>query len=145
MDNQPRKQIEEQDATQQALGNMVLFDLRQLTQFNPERPEIRVLSDIGTARILLFAFKAGQELKEHRTSSQILVQALRGRITFATARNSVKLQAGMFLQLEENVPHSVTAQTDAVMLLTMLPSPAKKGRSQQEEVGHNLEPLVKRE
>jgi quercetin dioxygenase-like cupin family protein len=130
---------------QEASGNLILFNIRQLTQFRADRPYVQVLSDLGAARVVLFAFQAGQRLKEHRTSSQLLVQVLRGRITFATADNSVILQAGMVLQLEENVPHNVTAQTDAVMLLTMLPSPSEHSLEAEHEGGKHFVPLVKRE
>ena len=130
---------------QEASGNLILFNIRQLTQFRADRPYIQVLSDLGAARVVLFAFQAGQQLKEHRTSSQLLVQVLRGRITFATADNNVSLQAGMVLQLEENVPHNVTAQTDAVMLLTMLPSPKEHSLEAEHEGGKHFVPLVKRE
>jgi quercetin dioxygenase-like cupin family protein len=130
---------------QEAPGNLILFNIRQLTQFRADRPYVQVLSDLGAARVVLFAFRAGQQLKEHRTSSQLLVQVLRGRITFATADNSVSLQAGMVLQLEENVPHNVIARTDAVMLLTMLPSPKEHSLSAVHEDDEHLAPLVKRE
>ena len=117
-------------------GNLILFDLRKLTKFREDKPYVQVLSDIGDACVVLFTFKAGQKLKEHRTTSQLLVQVLRGRATFSTAGNSVKLQAGMVLQLEENVPHSVLAQTDVVMLVTMTPSPSFHGL----DLGQNDEP-----
>jgi quercetin dioxygenase-like cupin family protein len=130
---------------QEAPGKLILFNIRQLTQFRTDRPYVQVLSDLGAARVVLFAFQAGQQLKEHRTSSQLLVQVLRGRITFATADNSVSLQAGMVLQLEENVPHNVTAQTDAVMLLTMLPSPQEHSLEAEHEGNKHFVPLVKRE
>jgi quercetin dioxygenase-like cupin family protein len=120
----------------------ILFDLRTLAQFRPEGPHVQILSDIDTAQLVLFTFKAGQQLKEHRTTSQLLVQALRGRVAFTTPDNTVKLQAGMVLQVESNVPHSVLAQTDAVMLLTMTPSPAY--HSLEQETFQNLTPLVSR-
>lgn len=125
-------------------GSLVVFDLRKLTQFREDKPYVQVLSDIGDARVVLFTFKSGQQLKEHRTTSQILVQVLRGRATFSTATNSVKLQAGMVLQLEENVPHSVLAQTDVVMLVTMTPSPSfhSLGLGRNNESGQM--PLVSR-
>lgn len=123
-------------------SNVIVFDLRQLTHFRADGPSVQILSDIGAARLMLFAFKAGQQLKEHRTSSQLLVQVLRGRITFTTPGNSETLQAGKLLQLEEDVPHSVIAITDAVMLLTMTPSPSFHGL--QHEVFDTLKPLVTR-
>jgi len=126
MNHIPERASQAQDNNEEPAeaGKLIVFDLRKLTQFREDKPFVQVLSDIGDARIVLFTFKAGQQLKEHRTTSQILVQVLRGRATFSTAANSVKLQAGMVLQLEENVPHSVLAQTDAVMLITMTPSPS---------------------
>lgn len=130
------------DEMQGEPGNLIVFDVRTLAHFREERPYVQVLSDIGSARLVLFAFKAGQQLPEHRTSSQILVQVLRGRITFTTAGNSVKLQAGMVLQVEAQVPHRAIALTQAVMLVTMVPSPAY--HSLEREVFQHLPPLVMR-
>lgn len=123
-------------------GKLIVFDLRRLTRWSEERPDVQILSDIGTACLVLFAFKAGQQLQEHRTSSQILVQALRGRVTVTAAGASVMLHAGMVLQVEANVPHTVVAQTDAVMLLTMTPGPSS--HSLEREIFQDLTPLVTR-
>lgn len=112
-------------------GSMIVFDLRTLTQFQDERPYVQILSDINTARVVLFAFRKGQELKKHSTSSQLLVQVLRGKVLFSTASSSVEMQAGMLVQLETNVEHTVIAQTDAVMLLTMTPSPTYHSMAQE--------------
>ena len=128
--------------TEAAPGNLIVFDVRKLARFRDEGPDVQVLSDIGTARLVLFAFKAGQQLREHRTSSQILVQALRGRITLTAAGNSIRLQAGMVLQVEAQVPHQVVALTNAVLLVTMVPSPTY--HSLEREVFHHLTPLVTR-
>ncbi len=123
-------------------GDLVIFDVRTLAHFREEKPYVQILSDVGAARLVLFAFKAGQQLPEHRTSSQILVQALRGRVTVTAAGTSVKLQAGMVLQVEANIPHTVVARTNAVMLLTMTPSPSS--HSLECEVFQDLTPLVTR-
>lgn len=128
--------------TQGEPGNMILFDLRKLTTFRDGGPSVQILSDTGVARVVLFAFKAGQELKEHHTSSPILVQALRGRAAFIANGTQVRLQAGTVLQLEANVPHSITALTDAVILVTMTPSPSY--HSLEREVFQSLTPLVTR-
>jgi len=123
-------------------GNMIVFDLRTLTHFQDERPYVQILSDIETARVVLFAFRAEQQLKKHHTSSQLLVQVLRGKIMFSTTSSSVQMKAGMLVQLEANVEHSVVAQTDAVMLLTMTPSPTYHSMAQ--EIFQNQTPLVSR-
>ncbi|QBD83227.1 cupin domain-containing protein [Ktedonosporobacter rubrisoli] len=133
---------QELSEAQGAPGNLIVFDLRTLARFQEERPYVQVLSDIDTARVVLFAFKAGQELKEHKTSSQILVQVLRGQVSFSATGTDVKLKAGMLIQLEANIPHSVVARTDAIMLLTMTPSPSN--HSLQNELFRGIQPLVSR-
>lgn len=128
--------------TQREPGKMILFNLRQLSRFRDGGPSVQILSDSGVARLVLFTFKAGQSLKEHHTSSPILVQALRGRVVFNANGTQTRLQAGTILQLEAHVPHSILAQTDAVVLVTMTPSPSY--HSLEREVFHGLTPLVTR-
>lgn len=135
----PTTQVEEAKAEQ---GSAILFDLHTLAHFREKGLSTQILSDSGTARVVLFAFKAGQQLKEHQTTSQILVQVVRGDITFTTPSSSMKMQAGMLLQLEASIPHSIVAQTDAVVLVTMLPSPTY--HSLEQEVFQELTPLVVR-
>lgn len=136
------KEERETGDTQANPGNMILFNLRKLASFRDEGPGVPILSDTGAARAVLFTCKVGQTLKEHRTSSQIMVQALRGRITFSANGTQVQLQAGKILQLEASVPHSVMAQTDAIVLVTMTPSPSY--HSLEREVFQRLTPLVTR-
>lgn len=135
-------QVAREEPEQGKPGEVVVFDLQALTQFRDEGPYVQVLSDIGAARLVVFAFKAGQQLKEHHTSSQIQVQALRGRVTFAAAGQSIELEPGMLIQLEASIPHSVTAHSDAAILVTMTPSPAY--HSLEREVFQQATPLVRR-
>jgi quercetin dioxygenase-like cupin family protein len=123
-------------------GDLVVFDLRTLAKFQESGPGVTVLSDTGAARTVLFAFRAEQQLKEHRTSSQILVQVLRGRITFTAPASRVTARAGTLLQLEADIPHSIEALTDAVVLLTLTPSPAQ--HSLERELFTGKQPLVSR-
>jgi quercetin dioxygenase-like cupin family protein len=91
---------------------------------------------------VLFCFKPGQQLKKHQTSSQIMVQVLRGQILFTVAEQTVIGRAGTLLHVEANVPHSIEARTTAVVLVTMTPSPAQ--HSLEREVFEQLTPLVTR-
>lgn len=131
------------EGTPEHEGELIAFDLRTLAQFRQEGPNVTVLADVGAARQVLFAFAAGQQLKEHQTSSQISVLVLRGRITFTTASGgAVEARSGTLLQLEANVRHAILAHTDAVVLVTMTPSPAR--HSLQREVFDHHPPLVTR-
>jgi quercetin dioxygenase-like cupin family protein len=110
---------------QATTSNLIVFDLRALARFRNDRPYVQVLSDIGAARVVLLAFRAGQQLEEHRSPDQVLVQALRGRVTVALPQSSVRLQAGLLLRLEANISHSIVARTDALVLLTITPDPTR--------------------
>ena len=123
-------------------GNLIAFDLRALTQFQESGPFVRVLSDIGAARVVLFAFEEGQRLKEHSTSSQILIQVLRGRITLTAGETSAEGNAGTLLQVEANVRHSITAKARAVVVVTISPSPTYHGLDA--EIFSQQKPLVAR-
>lgn len=123
--------------------DLVAFDLRALAHWRDDGPAVSILSDIGAARVVLFALKAGQQLKEHQTSSQILVHVLRGKITFTAGHNPpVEGHPSMLLQVEARVPHSVVARTNAVITVTMVPSPAS--HSLERELFAGVKPLVSR-
>ncbi len=49
--------------------NLIVFDLHPLAHFCEEGPYVQLLSDISTTRVLLFALKSGQQLRELPTSN----------------------------------------------------------------------------
>ena len=123
--------------------DLVAFDLRALAHTRDDGPGVSILSDIGAARVVLFAFKTGQELKEHQTSSQILVHVLRGRISFHAGDGpAVDGRPGTLIQLEACVPHRVVARTNAIITVTIVPSPAS--HSLERDVFAGIKPLVAR-
>ena len=106
-------------------ADLAICDLPKLEQYQEGGPRITLLRDDGVARVVVFHFRAGQQLPEHQTSSRIYVQVLRGMLTFRTAGASTNAPAGSLLALEANVAHSVVALTDCTMLLTLTPSPLR--------------------
>jgi quercetin dioxygenase-like cupin family protein len=146
MGTEPKTREDAAQASSARTGNgegaLVALDLRALTRFQEGGPGVRVLADTGAARVVLFAFKAGQTLKEHSTSSQILVQVVRGQITFTAGQQSAEGRAGALFVLEARVPHSIMAHTNAVVLVTMTPSPAQ--HSLEAEVFSKTVPIVVR-
>lgn len=136
------KEREDAAETKGEAGNFIVFDLRTLTHFREDRPYVQILSESAEARVVLLTFKGGQRLQDQSTASQLVVQALRGRATLSAQGNSVTLKAGMIAQLEEHIPHTILAQTDAVMLLTYTPSPARHGI--EAEIFQGCKPLIER-
>lgn len=91
------------------------------------RPTVERVLVADGARLVLFAFSAGQRLSEHRAAFPILVQAVSGRLTFSAQGRDVVLVPGSVVHLPARVWHEVTAEQDSVMLLTMLDPGARSG------------------
>lgn len=137
-DHADGREGERDDQPQGAAGvsgatNFVLFDFRALTTFDERRPHVVTLSETGAARLLLVMLRAGQRLAPQPLSSETSAQALRGRLRLtvggdvATAPSStpssIELRAGRLAQIEAQTPWRFDAISDAVILLSLTPSP----------------------
>ncbi len=126
--------------------NVVLFDFRALTEFDALKPHVVTLSETGSARLLLIMFRAGQSLPPQRMASEASVQALRGRLRLSVgepaAESSIELRAGRLAQVEAQTPYHFHALTDAVLLLTLAPSPGEAALG--EALRGAAQPLVTR-
>ncbi|HEX2350532.1 MAG TPA: hypothetical protein VHI51_19005 [Ktedonobacterales bacterium] len=140
--NDADKAGERDDQPQGAAGvsgatNFVLFDFRALTTFDERRPHVVTLSETGAARLLLVMLRAGQTLAPRPLSSETSAQALRGRLRLtvggdatttpssapSSAPSSIELRAGRLAQIEAQTPWRFDAISDAVILLSLTPSP----------------------
>lgn len=69
--------------------------------------------------VALLAIKAGGTVHEHRAHVPILVQTLEGHVRFWVQEHQFELDPGRLLAVDANLPHSLTTQTDAAVLLTL--------------------------
>jgi quercetin dioxygenase-like cupin family protein len=70
----------------------------------------------------LFAFDAGQELSEHITPYDALVQVLDGETEITISGKPYQLKVGDLIIMPAQQPHAVKALTKFKMLLTMIRS-----------------------
>ncbi|HEU5345901.1 MAG TPA: hypothetical protein VFU60_16250 [Ktedonobacterales bacterium] len=141
-DKAGEREGERDDQPQGAAGvsgatNFVLFDFRALTTFDERRPHVVTLSETGAARLLLVMLRAGQTLAPRPLASETSAQALRGRLRLSvggdatttpssplsSAATSIELRAGRLAQIEAQTPWRFDAISDAVILLSLTPSP----------------------
>ena len=73
-----------------------------------------------TGNVTLFAFDKGQELSEHSTPFDALVQVLDGKVEIIISGNSFHMDAGQSIILPADEPHAVKASEKFKMLLTMI-------------------------
>ena len=71
-------------------------------------------------KITLFGFAAGQELSEHTASKPAILHVLAGEGTFGLGDQRFEVVPGSFVHMPPNLPHTVTARTALVLLLTMI-------------------------
>ena len=70
--------------------------------------------------VTLFAFDEGQELSEHSTPFDALLQMLDGEAKIIISGKSFPMQAGETIILPADEPHAVKATKQFKMLLTMI-------------------------
>ena len=75
-----------------------------------------------TGNVTLFAFDAAQELSEHTTAYDALLQAVDGEGEVTIAGKSHRLRAGDIIIMPAHQPHAVKAVSRFKMLLTMIRS-----------------------
>lgn len=84
----------------------------------------RVLYRDDRARVVGFAFDAGQELTEHTSALPVVIQVVRGRLALTLDGEKTEATVATWIHLPARLPHDVRALEPTVMLLTMLTDPA---------------------
>jgi quercetin dioxygenase-like cupin family protein len=82
----------------------------------------RIILKRETGNVTLFAFDAGQELSEHTTPYDALVQVVDGEAAITIAGQPHRLRAGDVIIMPANQPHALKAVSRFKMLLTMIRS-----------------------
>lgn len=79
-----------------------------------------VLADDDNAKAALFAFAAGDGLKEHVAPLPAIIQIINGEAELTVGEEAVAGKPGTWIQMAAKTPHSIKATTPLVMLLTLL-------------------------
>ena len=99
------------------------FQIRQLAD-ELQPPESGkhnvVLTDDDNAKVVLFAFAAGDGLKEHIAPLPAIIQIIKGEAELTVGEEAVAGKPGTWIQMAAKTPHSIKATTPLVMLLTLL-------------------------
>ena len=95
-------------------------ELKGLVDYGVGAVVSRTLAKNDAGTITLFAFDAGQELSEHSTPFDALVQILDGEAELIIGGKSVTAREGEVVVMPADVPHAVKSPERFKMLLTML-------------------------
>ena len=90
-------------------------------------PEIPVNSIVSQTiykdphhQTILFAFAAGQELAEHTTPQAAMLHFVQGEAEVTLDSDALTVQSGSWIYMPPHLPHSISAKTTLLMLLTMV-------------------------
>ncbi|MGD9637222.1 MAG: cupin domain-containing protein [Pirellulales bacterium] len=84
----------------------------------------RTLHQDERAKVVLFNLCAGQELSEHTASTPAIMHFLAGEAEVTLGPDAVAANAGTWIHMPPQMPHSIRARTPVVMLLTLLKTTA---------------------
>lgn len=79
----------------------------------------RTLYSDEQLKTILFAFAPGQELSEHTSAKTAVLHFVEGEAELTLGSDSMAAQAGSWVHMAPNLPHSITAKTKVLMLLLM--------------------------
>ena len=99
---------------------MAIDDLAALITIQPDSIVSRTFYKNDRFKAILFGFDAGQELSEHTSSHEVIIQIIRGEATITLGDDRHELADGSWLYLPPHLKHSVYANTPLTMLLLML-------------------------
>ena len=82
----------------------------------------RIVLKRDAGSVTLFAFDAGQELSEHTTPYDALLQVVDGEAAITVAGRSYRVATGETILMPARQPHALQAVSRFKMLLTMIRS-----------------------
>lgn len=99
------------------------FQIRQIADETPSPESGKrsvILTDDAKTKVILFSFAAGSGLAEHTAPLPALIQIIAGEADLTVGEQAVPGRPGTWIQMTAKTPHSVTASTPMVLLLTLL-------------------------
>lgn len=94
-------------------------ELASLTADTAGLPRATPLFRESGLRGLLLHLNAGEQIPEHQTKGAISVQCLTGEAVFSCGSEQVTLRPASLVSLPPGAPHSVKANSDTVLMVTI--------------------------
>ena len=99
-----------------------VVDLAGLVEYQEGAVVSRTLVKKATGTVTLFAFDVRQEISEHSSPFDALVQVLAGELEITISGNPLRLTEGQMVIMPAEEPHALRAMQRAKMMLVMIRS-----------------------
>jgi quercetin dioxygenase-like cupin family protein len=106
----------------QMSDDMVFIDNLEnmIDSFPPDSILSRTIYQDGSLKTILFGFQPGQELSEHTASVPAILHFIKGDARVLLGEEKQNAKAGTWIRIPAELPHSIHAETETLMLLTMI-------------------------
>ena len=98
--------------------------IAELSSLMSDVPEGTIVSrsihKADDANVTLFGFAAGQELTEHTSTRAAILYFLEGQARLTLGDDQQRAQAGTFVYMPPQLPHSIFAEEETKMLLILV-------------------------
>ena len=95
-------------------------DLRQHAPITECGLASRIVQNTQRLRVVQFTFAAGHGLAAHTAPHPVTLTFLSGQARVRVGAQEVSANEGTFLSLPPNLEHSIEAESEVVMVLTMI-------------------------
>jgi quercetin dioxygenase-like cupin family protein len=97
-------------------------NINQIIEYSKDSIVSKTIIDKKAGTITLFSFDKGQGLSEHSTPYDAVIEVIEGRALITIGGTENQVSCGQIIIMPANIPHSVKAQEQFKMLLTMIRS-----------------------
>ena len=101
----------------------LLADLANQVEMPADGTFSRTVFQDNHLKVVLFGLAACQELSEHTSSKPAIMHFLTGESNVTLGSDKVVANAGTWIHMPAELPHSIRTKTPVVMLLLLLKSP----------------------
>lgn len=100
-----------------------MWNIEDRDLYNAEHLVVKHLYDSDHAAVIWFGFVGGQLLKDHETTSVVIIQVLKGTIRLTTGETR-DLEAGSTVKLQPSERHALQGMSPkALVQLLLVPHP----------------------
>ncbi|RJP29509.1 MAG: cupin domain-containing protein [Candidatus Omnitrophota bacterium] len=94
-------------------------DLEGMMEFPREGVFSKVLVKTPESNHTLMCLARGSDISEHTSTREAVVTVLKGEGIFILEGKEIKMKPGVFIYMPKNAPHSLSADSDLAILLSL--------------------------
>jgi quercetin dioxygenase-like cupin family protein len=91
-----------------------------IDSFPPDSILSRSIYQDESLKTILFGFQPGQELSEHTAAVPAILHFIKGKARIILGDDQHTAQEGTWVHIPANLPHSIQAETETLMLLSLV-------------------------